>query len=119
LILRGLEGRDFAIALPKFDVVTVNELPGVLLRRIVIRTDKFDCPKKPTVDSDNERPIFRHLRCRSHGFPDWCAILHTKFASKKAPNQENNSKFNILSAQKAYFGIHLPNAEKHTSMFNE
>jgi hypothetical protein len=119
LILRGLEGRDFAVALPKLDIVTVNELPGVLRRRIVIRTDKFDGPKEPTVDSDNERPIFGHLRCRSHGLPDWCGFLHNKFAPKKALKQENDSKFNMLSAKKALFGIYLPNAEKHTNLFNE
>jgi hypothetical protein len=119
LIPCGPEGRDFAVALPKLHVVTVNELSGVLLRRIVITTDKFDYPKKPAIYPHNEGPIFGHLRCRSHGLPDWCAFLHNKFAPKTALKQENNSKFNMLSAQKADFRIFLPRAEKHSNLFNE
>jgi hypothetical protein len=57
-----LERLDFTVALPKLNVVTVNELLGVLLRDFIVRADQFDCPEKPTIGPNNVRSIPDHLR---------------------------------------------------------
>jgi hypothetical protein len=120
LILRGREGRNFAVALPKLDVVTVNELPGVLLRQVVIRTGKLDGTKEPTVYSDNERAIFSHLPAlASARGVHFCSLFHGKSALENTPIQQNNNKSNGLITKKAYFQIRLPSASKHISVFNE
>ena len=121
LVLGRLEGRDFAVALPKLHVVTVDELPGVRLRRIVIRTGKLDCAKKPAVYSDNERPIFGHLWCSA--FPRSPALLRilstANVALESGLNQQNDNKFNWLSTHNAHLQIHLPSPAKSINLTNE
>jgi hypothetical protein len=60
--------RDVAIALPKLYVVTINELPGVFFRGVIVGADEFDGPEKTAVRTDDIGSIFCHLQC---------AILHT------------------------------------------
>jgi hypothetical protein len=60
LVVRVLEHRDFAVALPKLYVATVDQSLGVFLRGLIVRADQFDCPEKVTVDPNNVRSIPDH-----------------------------------------------------------
>ena len=58
------ELRYAAVALPKFYVVTVNELLGVFLRGGVIGTKKLDRSDEVAVYANDIGSILRHLVAR-------------------------------------------------------
>jgi hypothetical protein len=57
-----LELRDQATAIPKLDVVTVDEAPGVFFRDLVTRTCQINRPDDATVHVNNIGSIICQLR---------------------------------------------------------
>jgi hypothetical protein len=45
----ALKGRDLTVAMPKFYVLTIDELPGVFFRGLVVGAYKPDCAADMTV----------------------------------------------------------------------
>src|SRR6267378_2799419 len=68
LLRLAVKGRDLTVALPKFYVMTIDELPCVFFCGLVVREHELDCPADMTVLVKDVRSIFRHLRppCPRH-----------------------------------------------------
>jgi hypothetical protein len=56
----ALKGRDLTVAMPKFYVLTIDELPGVFFRGLVVGAYKPDCPADMTVLVKDVRSILGH-----------------------------------------------------------
>lgn len=61
LLRLTVKGRDLTVALPKFYVMTIDELPGVFLRGLVVGAYKPDSPVDMTVLVKDQRSIFGQL----------------------------------------------------------
>src|SRR5882757_11212253 len=68
LLRLAVKGRDLTVALPKFYVMTIDELPCVFFCGLVVGEHELDCPADTTVLVKDVRSIFRHLRppCPRH-----------------------------------------------------
>jgi hypothetical protein len=53
---------DPAVVLPKFDIVTVDHLPGAFPCTVVVIADEIDGLHEMAVTADKVRPIVRHDR---------------------------------------------------------
>lgn len=60
LLRSRLERADFAVPLPKLDVVTVNEVLGVFFRGVIIGAKKFDSPRELAIHTNDIRAVFGH-----------------------------------------------------------
>ena len=58
----ALKGRDLTVAMPKFYVLTIDELPGVFFRGLVVGAYKPDCAADMTVLVKDVHSIIGHLR---------------------------------------------------------
>jgi hypothetical protein len=56
----SVEGRNLPAALPKFHVMAIDELPGVLFRSLIVGAYKRDCPADMTILVEDVRSIFGH-----------------------------------------------------------
>jgi hypothetical protein len=65
-----LKSCDLALALPKFDVMTVNQVLGVLFRGVVIGTKQLDRSDEAPVDANDIGSVFRHGRLLIRKVPD-------------------------------------------------
>ena len=57
----ALEGCESPLALPKFHVVTINEVLGVFLGSFVIWTKQFDGSDEATISADDICSVVRHV----------------------------------------------------------
>jgi hypothetical protein len=62
LLWIAVELRNLAVLLPELDVVTIDELLGVLFRNLVVRACQLDCSNKSAITSNYINPVPGHLR---------------------------------------------------------
>lgn len=62
LLRLAVKGRDLTVAMPKFYVVAIDELPGVFFRGLVVGAYKPDCAADMTVLVKDVHSIIGHLR---------------------------------------------------------
>jgi hypothetical protein len=58
----AVKGRDLTVAMPKFYVLTIDELPGVFFRGLVVGAYKPDCAADMTILVKDVHSIIGHLR---------------------------------------------------------
>ena len=58
--MRVLERPDFAVALPKLNLVAVNELLGIFLSGVIVGTKKLYRSDEVAVRANDVRPILCH-----------------------------------------------------------
>jgi hypothetical protein len=61
LLWIAVELRNLAVLLPELDVVTIDELLGVLFRSLVVRACQLDCSNKSAITSNYVNPVPGHL----------------------------------------------------------
>ncbi len=52
---------DLTVALPKFYVITIDELPGVFFRALIVGAYKLDCAADMAILVEDIRSILGHL----------------------------------------------------------
>ena len=65
------ESIDPSLALPKLDVITINELLGVFFRDLVIRTQQRDGPYELAIHADDVGSILWHLAAFGSTMEPW------------------------------------------------